>query len=589
MKKTLTINLGGLVFNIDDDAFVVLKGYLDTIKGYFDNSEGRDEIMTDIESRIAEMLQEKMHGGKEVVNTNDINDVISVMGQPEDYISEDEMEDATHTSHSAKSGSYQNQKRQTYTKRRLFRDTDDNMIGGVASGIGYYFGIDPLWIRLLFVIAFFAGLSGGLIYIILWIIMPEARTSSEKLAMRGEPVTFDNIGKTVEEEIRNVKKKLNNLDENHVRKHSSSIHSAFSRLGHFIVSILKFALKAIGKILGFFFILFGGMILISILFGTFAPINNVFFDSNDEVVGYNLMELSSLFFSSGGDFWMSVFGSVLLIGIPFLALLFAGFTLLFNTRLPKYTGLAMAGAWVLGIILTSIGGMRTGMDFTKESSVSEVQTLSHVAHDTFYFDILDDKQIVKRSKHNRAYDEFFKMRDGELTIDGIEVDVLRSNTTYPEIEIIKGARGRSFEIADERAENINFSVVHDSNVIKINPYFNIDVEDKWRNQNVKVNLYLPVGKTIFIPKSYKYLIYDIQNYHDTYDRNMVELYWTMTDSGLVSPKIMEQEKIEMEDLEALELRELEMQLEEGIEKLEKLEKLEVTVTADDEEHSITIQ
>jgi phage shock protein PspC (stress-responsive transcriptional regulator) len=580
MKKTLTINLGGLVFNIDDDAFVVLKGYLDTIKGYFDSSEGRDEIMTDIESRIAEMLQEKMHGGKEVINSNDINEVISVMGQPEDYITED-MEEEVHTSTSSQSHS--NQKRYSHTKRRLFRDTDDGMIGGVASGIGYYFGIDPLWIRLLLVVAFFAGLSGGLIYIILWIIMPEARTSSEKLAMRGEPVTFDNIGKTVEEEIQNVKKKLNNLDGDRVRKHSKSIHSTFSHLGHFVLSILKFALKAIGKILGFFFILFGGMIFISLIFGTFAPINNVFFDSGDQVIGYNLMELSSLFFSSGMDFWLSILGAFLLIGIPFLALLFVGFVLLFNAKIPRYTGLAMAAAWILGIILTGIGGLRTVVDFSKDSSVSEVTTLNHISSDTLYFDILDNKQLVKKSSDRHRYDDFFVLRDGKLTMDGIEVDVLRSNSKNSEIEIIKSASGSSFEDADQRASYIDFMVEQDSNIIKINPYFNIDMKDKWRDQGVKVNLYLPVGKTVFIPKSYKYLIYDIENYHDTHDRNMIELYWTMTDSGLVSPKILAQDKIDFEDIERDELRRLEEQIETEV------EKLEVKITTDDEEHSITIK
>jgi phage shock protein PspC (stress-responsive transcriptional regulator) len=586
MKKTLTVNLGGIVFNIDDDAFVILKKYLDTIKGYFDYSDGRDEIMTDIESRIAEMLQEKMHGGKEVVNATDINAVITTMGQPEDYITED-MDDEPRTSENRQNNQQNNQhssEGRTYAKRRLYRDQDENMIGGVASGIGYYFGIDPLWIRLLLVVAVFLGFSGVLIYIILWIIMPEARTSAEKLAMKGEPVTFDNIGKTVEEELKNVKKKLNNLDGNNVKRHADNVHSAASHVGEFILSIFKFAFKAIGKILGFFFIMIGGLVLITFIIGIFSPTNNMFFSSNGVEVGYNLRELSNLIFLSGTDFWLSMTGSVLLIGIPFLALLLAGITLLFNAKIPKYTGLALAGAWVLGIILSSIGGLRTGMDFTKDSSVSEVIALNHIQNDTLYFDILDHQDLVKNPNRRHAFNEFFELRKGVLTTDGIGVNILKSKTSYPEIEVIKSASGKSFEDADKRASTINFELDIDSNNINIAPYFKFDVTDKWRAQEVMVNLYIPVGKTIFIPRSYKYLLDDVKNYHDTYDGNMVDLYWTMTDSGLVSPEIMRREQLDhIEYIKIKELKDLEK-----LKDLEDLESIDVTITEDGEEHHIII-
>lgn len=569
MKKTLTINLGGLVFNIDDDAFVVLKNYLDTIRGYFDTSEGRDEIMTDIESRIAEMLTEKMHGGKEVVNTNDINEVISIMGQPEDYITED-MEEEPQRSYSSSSSS------QSYTsesvKRRLFRDTDSGMLGGVCAGIGHYFGIDAIWLRLALVLSVLFLGFGFLFYIILWIIMPEARTSAEKLSMKGEPVTFENIGKTVEEEMKNVKKKLNNLDGSAARNNARSVQNFLERVGLFLLSILKFALKAIGKILGFFFIFIGGIIVFSLIFGSFTPLNNIFFDFGDTVSGYNLNEVSHLLFPSGLDFWLLLIGVILVIGIPFLALVIAGFALLFGMRPPRYTGLALAGVWVLGIIFSSIGGLRTGVEFNKSSSISEVNEITQTASDTLYFDILDNQGLVSKKALRTGSLSFFKLDDGILTLDGIQVNVLPTRSSATELEIIKGAHGKNFEKADELASSIMYQTEIDSNIIKLSPYFNVLEGDKWRSQEVQINLYLPTGKTIFIPKTYKYLIYDIENYHDTYDRDMVDLYWTMTDSGLVSPKFLKQEN--------------QKSLEEAI---EEIEKLEVKIQDGDEEHSIVIQ
>ena len=557
MKKTLTVNLGGLVFNIDDNAFVILRNYLDTIKGYFDTSEGRDEIMTDIESRIAEMLQEKMHGGKEVVNATDINEVITVMGQPEDYITED-MDDEPIRSSSQSQGQQNTNYQNNTGTRRLFRDTESSVVGGVCSGTGYYFGIEPIWIRLAFVLAvIFAG-TGLLFYIILWIIIPEARTPSEKLAMRGEPVTFDNIGKTVEEELKNVKKKLNNLDGNH----SASIQEGASRAGGFILSVFKFAIKAIGKLLGFIFIILGIIVLISVFFGTLIPINVMFLDS---------MEFTNLVFVTGSDFWLTIVGGSLLIGIPFLALIMAGFILLFNARMPKYTGMVMAIGWVIGLILTIIATVGTGFDFSKESSVSTVSTLV-TESDTLYFEILDSKNLVPRSNSNNRIHDFFETRNGELITNGVNVDVVMTKSTLPEIEIIKTARGNSYDKADERADQLEFSVLNDSNIIKLDPYLTISQNDKWRDQEVKVVLYLPLGKTIFIPKSYKYLLDDVKNYHDTYDARMVEQYWTMTDSGLVSPQILEREK-----QEALEIL------------IEESESLEVSVTNGDEKHSIVIK
>ena len=144
------MNLSGIIFHIEEDAYDMLNKYLSTIKGYFKDSDGRDEIMSDIESRIAEMLQEKVNKTKQAVLMSDVESVISVMGKPEDFAGENE------SSENKQSASSENN---TYspntTRRRVFRDPDDKVLGGVCSGISSYFDFDPIWLRAAFAISFF--------------------------------------------------------------------------------------------------------------------------------------------------------------------------------------------------------------------------------------------------------------------------------------------------------------------------------------------------------------------------------------------------------------------------------------------------
>jgi len=202
MKKTISINISGIVFNIDEDAFDKLKLYMERLKSHFRNTEGGEEIINDIENRIAELLQSKLGSEKQVITDKDIDEVIEKMGQPSDF-TEDDDQDGQEEGETTSSSQY----------KRLYRDPENRILGGVSSGIAAYFKIDPLWIRLLFVVfTIFPGI-GILIYIILWIVVPEARTTTEKLEMKGEPVNISNIEKSISEEITQIKDKLSDLTD----------------------------------------------------------------------------------------------------------------------------------------------------------------------------------------------------------------------------------------------------------------------------------------------------------------------------------------------------------------------------------------
>lgn len=198
MKKTITINLGGIVFNIDDDAYAKLKNYLDQIEHYFSGEKEGKEILSDIENRIAELFQERIKDSARVVDLKDVNEVIGILGDPQE-IGDPEGTNGTGRKTRYTSSAY----------RRIYRDPDNRILGGVCSGMGAYWQIDPLIFRIIFLVAFLGLGVGLIIYLILWIVIPEAKTAAQKLEMHGEPVNVSNIGKKVKEEFNNVKDKMN--------------------------------------------------------------------------------------------------------------------------------------------------------------------------------------------------------------------------------------------------------------------------------------------------------------------------------------------------------------------------------------------
>jgi len=196
MKQSYSINLGGMVFNIDDDAYQVLKKYLEQIEMHFADVSERQEIIADIEARIAELLQERSKNQNRVFDMKDIEMVIGILGDPVEI---GEAENGSGTGSKEKF---------RYTSRRMYRDPDNRILGGVCSGMGAYWHIDPLIFRIIFILAIF-GFVGPIIYLILWAVIPEARTTAQKLEMRGEPVNISNIGKSVKEEFENIKNRMN--------------------------------------------------------------------------------------------------------------------------------------------------------------------------------------------------------------------------------------------------------------------------------------------------------------------------------------------------------------------------------------------
>lgn len=203
MKTTITINLGGIVFHIDDDAYEMLHTYLIAIEKQFTSDEERQEVMSDIEARLSELFTETLNEKRDVIMKDDVSKVIEIMGEPKEFSGDE-------ANNKSSKSSKQTKRKNMYNRnsKKMYRDPDNRILGGVCSGLSAYFNVDPIVFRIIFILISLGMGSGLIIYIILWIVIPEASTTAQKLEMRGEPITIENIKKAVREEFENVKKKM---------------------------------------------------------------------------------------------------------------------------------------------------------------------------------------------------------------------------------------------------------------------------------------------------------------------------------------------------------------------------------------------
>ncbi len=225
MKKTVNINLGGFPFTIDEDAYAYLENYLDTIEKHFSASDGCEDIISDIEYRICELFQERLLD-KRIITMKELDDVIAIMGRPEDFGAE-----PVEASHS----SFSQEEREPLIKtgKKLYRDSDHSMVAGVIAGLAAYFGIKHVLIlRILWLFFSVSGGIGVIAYIILWAVVPKASTASDKLAMKGEPINVENIARTIEEEIDDLSKKISDLSHGLSRNKKKKGDSSSQKFGN---------------------------------------------------------------------------------------------------------------------------------------------------------------------------------------------------------------------------------------------------------------------------------------------------------------------------------------------------------------------
>jgi phage shock protein PspC (stress-responsive transcriptional regulator) len=489
MNKTVTINLGGIVFHIDEDAYQKLSRYFDAIKRSLNNSSGQEEIIKDIEMRISELLSEKLLSDKHVIGLKEIDEVIAVMGQPEDYIIEDD---------SKVESNYQAYKK----SKKLYRDKDKGMIGGVAAGLSHYLGIDVVWIRVILLLFFFGFGTGILAYIILWIATPEAVTTSEKLEMTGEPVTISSIEKKVREEFDSVSEKFKNVDYD---KYGNQIKTGAEKFGNSLSEIISNIFKVFAKFLGVILIITGVTVLFFLFVGIFTLGTGAF------------IEFPWTEFANAGNFtdypiW--VFGLLMFlgVGIPFFFLTLLGFRLLSPSMksigsIAKYTLLAL---WILAIAALISIGIQQASEVAYEGKTIKKETLNILPTDTLQIEFRYNEKYTNDLDDT---DNFRFVQDASknevIYSNNIHFEIEKSDEKAPYIQIERRARGKSFNEAKKRAEKIQFGYKLEGNKLVFDNYLLTSVAEKFRDQEVAIYLYLPEGMVFKVDKSAQH--YDQSN------------------------------------------------------------------------------
>lgn len=311
MNKTLTINLSGMNFYIDVNAYSQLEQYLHAVSDSLD-PESRKETMQDIEARIAELFLEDLQNSKKVITQSMVDKIMNIMGQPEDYQVDDEQQ-----THTEKEPQHANPTSTQKMPKKLYRDIDSRAIGGVCTGLGYYMGIDRVWIRLIFLLLLIpifvprfilpTGSTIFLLYIILWIVIPAARTTSQKLEMQGEKIDIDNIEKYVRDEHQNKRAKATSIAKDEGLNGNSKAAPS---------KILKVFLIVLGSII----ILIAGVSLLAFIFNLFR----VGIHSALTIIPFPWMVPGTV----GLPAWMIFLCWVVIVGIPLLLLIFLGIKLI---------------------------------------------------------------------------------------------------------------------------------------------------------------------------------------------------------------------------------------------------------------------
>jgi phage shock protein PspC (stress-responsive transcriptional regulator) len=527
MNKTININLGGIFFHIDELAYEKLKRYLDAVRrSLSDDPQGRDEILNDIELRIGELLAERIKNERQVINETDIDEITTIMGKPEDYSVDEELFN-DEPKYQSKSSS-----------KKLFRDGDDKFLGGVSSGLSHYFGIaDPLWIRLAWIVLVVAGFGTGIpIYILLWILIPEAQTTAEKLQMKGEPVNISNIEKKIREELEGVSSRVKDGVNDVTNKMKSSdfqnkTKSGIQEIVDALTKILITLFKVFGKFIGALLVFIAAATLIGLIIGAFSWGSIELFGFGNDFVQY-----PSFFYDSVIPGWLLIIFGFLALAIPFIVLFMLGLRILSSNvkSFSTATKLTFLGIWIIAILGLGFAAINFAAQTAYNGVSNTTEELPIIANDTIFVNMLWNDDLSKYQEIRRRYSTETVLDNSvqKLFSSRINLDIKNTNQSNAYIKIRKESEGKSKPIANNNAEAIEYQFNLSDKNLDLNGYFLSDIKNMAKDQILYITIYLPVNAVIYLDTSTATFLDDIDNIQNIYDRNMPKNYFKMTDAGL---------------------------------------------------------
>lgn len=558
MNKVIQIQLGSMVFTLAVDAYEHLHAYLESLRNHLGNQSSTAEIMEDIEVRMAELFTERLNGVNRTLLKTDVQSVILIMGDAqqmdangaaESHSNQAQKDPRSERFHKLRRDPYNqslggvcagiaryfqldatfvrilfvlalvlfgsgvllyiilwivipeatNEERNYFapgfsSDRRLFRDPEHKAIGGVCSGIAAYFSLEITWIRIAFVLSFFIFGSGFLLYLVLWIVIPKASSTAQKLQMRGQSPDVYNISS----QVRNQNPRVDSFEE------SRPLHTLFSIIG----SIFKFALGAL--------ILIALIALASLLFVKIPG----FFDSHS-----SLLQIPSMLSDDTLLISCLKLGVVLIIIIPMLSLLFTAIRLLFDIKMDsKSMGISLSSLFLLGIILLSYAAYTIKQDMRIRASTNK--SLAYIKADTVQ--LLMNPSLESHAPFQINDDEW-EMNDSGWYLNDIQLNIRKSTSDSFVFSSNMSAYGKNINDAKEIATQTPYSFTVNDNVVHAANEIFIAHGKSYRRQEMELRVYVPIGGILAVSKDWM----DYWDHENEWDIENAELvYIQMTENGV---------------------------------------------------------
>lgn len=496
MDKTISISLGGFSFIVDDRAYLKLKSYLDEIRHSLQGMEGTDDIIADVETRIAELFKERL-GAREVVNENDVEHIVQVMGRPEQFMDEEETETKTKYSHSA----YKSTASGERVKKKLYRDPNDKIIAGVLSGLAHYLGIETWITRVLWIVLFFADSVISfttftvLGYIILWIVLPKAETASQKYEMYGQAGDFETIKKNASQaasEMKGVAGDASNL-----------LGQIFRAIGKVILILIGIMLICTGI----------GLIIaaISLLVTTFMGLPTEFFGY---VFDYPWQETLSKVFA------------IILFAVPaILCIIFGARLISRRAKINRVFVFSSLIVWILTAVASGFLGAAVAKNFMHDIEYTDKKSYA-LSQDTIsiHFNEFKSAGKYKYKWFDNDINDFIHF-EGNLhkRIDA-DISIHPGNDSNLTVEILYKSQGSSLDNARQNAETISYEYkVLPNGELEFNDYITLPEGSKLRNQDVEIIIYVPKNITVHTKNVDDVIIYEGENNYE-YDSGNNKFY-----------------------------------------------------------------
>jgi len=532
MNKTIIININGIIFHIEEDAYEILKSYMTGIKKHFAGTDDSLEITTDIENRIAEMFTELLKkDGKQVIVTADVTSVILQMGTIEDFSTEE------HEPVFASGSS------DIYTDRRLFRDPEDHLIGGVAAGIANYFGIEAVWVRLAFVVAFFGAGSGLLVYILLWAIIPRANTRTEKMAMKGEKADLQGFKRSFDEELKNVRQSLSNAN----REAKPFLYKVRDFIGEFLLLLQRF-FKGSGKILLKLVAIVIIAICVCVMVGLLITL--IVYIANKSVFTHGLSPFNIVNYEFSNILYACGF---LVCAIPLLGLILFTIRMVFS-RVVFGRGVVfiLLIGWLTALSTVIFYASKVASDFKSNASFSQNMNIMQSQNQHYYLKLNDVKILTKEDSAalgikkddfaNRIVLNTNDENDNDINPNNVSLSIEKSENEYPALVESYSSKGSNYQEALLNARNTSYNFIQEDTVIKFDRKLLPVKKALWRDQKISLTLKMPLNSIITMEENlsriglHKINLYDCLNDDENKNWGKRLARFKMTETGLVCLK-----------------------------------------------------